>query len=86
VRIVIVNQVHDDRDANFVEFQGQGTLVAQWGDLDTAVKQGDLRPVRGRPSETPIGGGTVDAYGDVACAALMPRDRGAAARRRGCRR
>ena len=30
---------HENRDANFTEFQGQGTLIGQFGDLDTATNK-----------------------------------------------
>ena len=66
-------QIHENRDAHFTEWQGQGTLLAQWGDIDTAInKQVFERFVQAEWDAD--WKWTVDTYGEAeACKALMPR-------------
>lgn len=63
---------HQARTAHFTEFQGQGTLLAQWGDLDTEIN----REIYDRQVQAEWEADwalTVQQYGDDACADLMPR-------------
>ena len=65
-------QSHTNRNAHFFEFQGQGTLVAQWGDVDTALNQ----PIFDRFVQAEWESDwawTVEQHGEGAAVALMPR-------------
>jgi Domain of unknown function (DUF222) len=63
---------HEARTAHFTEFQGQGTLIAQWGDLDTEIN----REIYDRQVQAEWEADwalTVQQFGDDACVDLMPR-------------
>jgi Domain of unknown function (DUF222) len=63
---------HDARTAHFTEFQGKGTLLAQWGDLDTEIN----RTIFDRQLQAEWDADwalTVREHGEAACAALVPR-------------
>ncbi len=63
---------HEGRAASLTEFAGVGTLVAQWGDLDTALNQAVFdRFVQAEwDADWAF---TVAEHGDKASATLMPR-------------
>ena len=65
-------QIHENRTADFVEFQGQGTLVVRWGDADTAINKAIFeRFVQAEwDADWAV---TVERYGDTATVGLMPR-------------
>jgi hypothetical protein len=65
-------QIHENRKADFVEFQGQGTLVAQWGDADTAINQPIFETFVQAEWDADWAW-TVEQYGDDATVAQMPR-------------
>lgn len=63
---------HEHRTAHFTEFAGTGTLLAQWGDLDTEINRSVYeRFVRAEWEHD--WAWTVQQYGDEATPARMPR-------------
>ena len=66
------DHTHQHRTAHFTEYQGQGTLIVQWGDVDTEIN----RDIYDRQVQTEWDADwawTVNQYGDDACTDLMPR-------------
>jgi hypothetical protein len=64
--------IHERRNAHLSVWQGEGTLVAQWGDLDAAANL----EIFERFCDAEFAAdweSTKDRHGDDACPALMPR-------------